>query len=34
MATSTPVLQKLTGILPVETSPEDYRAYLTHKYGG
>ncbi len=28
-----PVLRRLTGILPVEASAEDHRAYLAKKYG-
>ncbi len=30
----TPILDKLTGILPAEASIEDHRAYLAKKYGG
>ncbi len=29
----TPILRKLSGILPAEASVEDHRAYLTKKYG-
>ena len=32
--TSTPVLRKLTGILPAEASPEDHRVHLARMYGG
>ena len=30
----TPMLRKLTGILPQEISKEEYHAYLDQKYGG
>ncbi len=29
----TPILRKLTGILPQENSKEEYHAYLDQKYG-
>jgi hypothetical protein len=29
----TPILRKLTGILPAEASVENHRAYLARKYG-
>jgi hypothetical protein len=34
LPTDTPILQRLTGILPVDVSIEDYQAYLGEKFDG